>query len=87
VHPDDSLLKADDGALTERTIDDVADLCGIKASEVTASEVRRIPHAYVVYDLDYQKNRGAVYDYLDRHRPAYLRPLGQLRISQHGSVR
>jgi protoporphyrinogen oxidase len=65
VHPDDSLLKADDGELVERTLKDVADLCGIKAGEVTASEVRRIPHAYVVYDLDYQKNRGAVYDYLD----------------------
>lgn len=65
VHPDDALLSADDGELIERTLTDVSDLCGIKASEVTAAQVQRIPHAYVVYDLDYQKNRGAVYDYLD----------------------
>jgi len=64
VHPGDPLLKTEDGALFERTLADVADLCGIKASEVTAAEVRRIPHAYVVYDLGYQKNRGAVYNYL-----------------------
>lgn len=62
--PGDPLLRADDGWLIERTLKDVADLCGIKPGEVVAAQVRRIPYAYVVYDLDYLANRGKVYAWL-----------------------
>ncbi|MGD8561517.1 MAG: FAD-dependent oxidoreductase [Desulfarculaceae bacterium] len=62
--PGDPLLSISDDGLVQRVLADVKDICGITEAEVIASEVRRIKYAYVVYDLDYLKNRQTVFDYL-----------------------
>lgn len=65
VPPGDPLLSASDDAITARVINDLKDICGFTANEVVATEVRRIPYAYPVYDMSYSKNTETYYAYLD----------------------
>jgi len=65
VPPGGALLDASDDELIARTLEGVGPICGIASDEVVAAEVRRIPHAYVVYDRDYLKNRGLVAGWLE----------------------
>ena len=62
---DRKLLAMSDGDLVKRVLMDVKDLCGISPNQVTACQVRRLEHAYVVYDLNYLENRGKVLSYFD----------------------
>ncbi|MCF8033506.1 MAG: FAD-dependent oxidoreductase [Desulfarculaceae bacterium] len=65
VPPGDPLLKASEDELVGRVAGQVADLCAITPSEVTASDVQKLKHAYVVYDQGYLANREKVYAWLD----------------------
>ena len=65
VPPGDPLLTAGEDELVSRVADQVADLCGITPSEITASDVQKLKYAYVVYDLAYLANRERVYTWLD----------------------
>ncbi|HOO77043.1 MAG TPA: FAD-dependent oxidoreductase [bacterium] len=64
VPPDHPLLKASDSFLAETVVAQTGDICGYTPDEVVATEVRRFPHAYVVYDLEYEANRNIVFDHL-----------------------
>jgi len=65
VPPGDPLLESEDSKLIERVAADLKDICGFSEDDIIASDVKRMEYAYVVYDLDYEKNTGIIYDYLD----------------------
>ncbi len=65
VPPGDPLLSLDDDKLVERVASDLKDICGFSEDDIVASDVKRLEYAYVVYDLEYEKNTGIIYDYLD----------------------
>jgi len=61
----DPLLDSDDSKLVERVAADLKEICGCSKDDIIASEVKKIQYAYVVYDLEYEKNTKIIYDYLD----------------------
>jgi len=65
VPPGDPLLKSTETALVDRVTADLQDICGFRKADIVTAEVKRFQYAYVVYDLDYEKNTGIIYDYLD----------------------
>ena len=65
VPPGDPLLDSEDSKLVERVAADLKDICGFSEDDIIASDVKRMEYAYVVYDLEYEKNTGIIYDYLD----------------------
>jgi protoporphyrinogen oxidase len=65
VPPGDPLLSASQDELVDRVAREVGGICGISPAEVTASDVQKLKHAYVVYDLDYLANWERVYSWLD----------------------
>lgn len=64
--PGDPLLEQADESLIEAVTSQLSGICGFSAAKVVAAEVRRFRYAYVVYDLDYDENRGRVYDFLEQ---------------------
>lgn len=65
VPPGDPLLGWEDSKLVERVAADLKDICGFSEDDIIASDVKRMEYAYVVYDLEYEKNTGIIYDYLE----------------------
>lgn len=63
--PGDPLLESEDSKLVERVAADLKDICGFREDDIIASDVKRMEYAYVVYDLEYERNTGIIYDYLD----------------------
>lgn len=66
VPPGDPLLGWKDSKLIERVAADLKDICGLSEDDIITSDVKRMEYAYVVYDLEYEKNTGIIYDYLDK---------------------
>jgi protoporphyrinogen oxidase len=62
---DNSLWRASDEDLYERTITGLEDTGLVKRSEVIEYFTRRLPWVYPVYDLDYKQNTQVTLDYLD----------------------
>lgn len=52
-----------DTQLAARVIADLEQEGFIRGSDVIATEVRRIPHAYVVQDIDYRRNVGIIQNF------------------------
>ena len=65
VPPGDPLLKSEDSKLVEQVAADLKDICGFSKDDIISSDVKRVGYAYVVYDLEYEKNTKIIYDYLD----------------------
>ena len=65
VPPGDPLLGGKDSELVDRVATDLKDICGFSKDDIITSDVKRIQYAYVVYDLEYEKNTRIIYDYLD----------------------
>ncbi len=86
VPPGDPLLGWTDDRLVNRVVSDLQDICGISKKDVTASVVKRIACAYVVYDLDYEKNRAIVFDYLDQQGIHYAGRFGSFRYLNMDAV-
>lgn len=64
VPPGDRLLEMDDDFLVEMVRSDLKELCDFSEDDIVAADVKRLRYAYVVYDLDYEKNTKIIYDYL-----------------------
>ncbi|MFH1445581.1 MAG: FAD-dependent oxidoreductase [Nanoarchaeota archaeon] len=54
--PGSDLEKMSEDEIKERVVSDLVKLNMIKREEVTETEVKKIPYAYVVYDKDYKEN-------------------------------
>lgn len=61
--PGDEVSLMDDAALTDQVITSLEAMQILSREQVIYSSVERQPYAYVVYDLDYQKNIAIVKDY------------------------
>ena len=61
--PGDEVSRMDDAALIEHVINTLESMHILTKEQVVYSSVERQPYAYVVYDLDYQKNIAIVKDY------------------------
>lgn len=62
--PGDPLYTTDDSTIIERVIRETREMCHYSPDDVVTAEVKHIPYAYPVYDLDYLKNSGIFRDYL-----------------------
>lgn len=60
---DGELYRASDAYLVERVIADLEKLNILDRKDVVVTEVRRVEHGYVVYDLDYQKKMDKIRGY------------------------
>lgn len=88
VPPGSAVLGWSDERLINRVISDLKDICGFSEDAVAVSEVQRFKYAYVVYDLDYEKNTGIIYDYLDRLGIYYAGRFGSFKyINMDATVR
>jgi len=65
VPPDDPILGWKDSELVDRVAADLEEICGFSKDDIISSDVKRVGYAYVVYDLEYEKNTKIIYDYLD----------------------
>ena len=65
VPPGDPMLEWKDSELVDRVVADLKEICGFSKDDIIVSEVKRMEYAYVVYDLEYEKNTKIIYDYLD----------------------
>ncbi|MCK5793770.1 MAG: FAD-dependent oxidoreductase, partial [Anaerolineales bacterium] len=79
IPPSDPLLKIDDDKLVARVVSDLKDICGFSKDDIISSDVKRMEYAYVVYDLDYEKNTGIIYDYLNRLGIQYAGRFGSFK--------
>ncbi len=61
--PGDEISRMDDDALVAHVVQTLEAMQIISKDQVVYSSVERQPYAYVVYDLDYQKNIAIVKDY------------------------
>jgi protoporphyrinogen oxidase len=61
--PGDEVSRMDDAALIEQVVKTLEAMHIVTKEQVVYSSVERQPYAYVVYDLDYQKNIAIVKDY------------------------
>ncbi len=61
--PGDEVSRMDDAALTQQVIATLEAMHILTREQVVYTSVERQPFAYVVYDLDYQKNVARVKDY------------------------
>ncbi|PJE61298.1 hypothetical protein COU87_05330, partial [Candidatus Roizmanbacteria bacterium CG10_big_fil_rev_8_21_14_0_10_39_12] len=61
----DEIWKMTDAEITERVIQDLENVKIITNDEVFDSFVHRLPYAYPVYDLNYQKNTQLIRSYID----------------------
>ncbi len=61
--PGDDVSHMDDAALIDQVITSLEAMQILSREQVICSSVERQPYAYVVYDLDYQKNIAIVKDY------------------------
>ncbi len=88
VPPLDPLLEEDNDVIINRVIDDLEEICGFRRSEVISSEVRSFQYGYVVYDLEYEKNTGIIYDYLDSLGIYYAGRFGSFKyINMDATIR
>lgn len=65
VPPGDPLFKSENSQMVKRVADDLRDICGFTKDDIIASDVKKIEYAYIVYDLEYEKNTNIIYDYLN----------------------
>jgi protoporphyrinogen oxidase len=63
--PGDEVSQMSDAALTEEVTGTLETMHVLTRDQIVYSSVERQPFAYVVYDLDYQKNIAAVKDYCE----------------------
>ena len=61
--PGDDVSRMDDAALIDQVVTTLETMQILKKEQVIYSSVERQPYAYVVYDLEYQKNIAIVKDY------------------------
>ncbi len=59
----DNIDKMSDVEIIERTIRDLSGLGLIDKKEICFTEIKRIKYAYVVYDLNYEKNIQIIYNF------------------------
>lgn len=62
---DQELYHASDDYLTERVIADLEKLNILDRKDVVVTDVRRVEHGYVVYDLDYQTKMNRIRSYFN----------------------
>ncbi len=61
--PGDEVSRMDDAALVDQVVTTLEAMQILTKEQIVYSSVERQPYAYVVYDLDYQKNIAIVKDY------------------------
>lgn len=61
--PGDEISRMDDAALIDQVVTTLEAMHILKRNQIIYTSVERQPYAYVVYDLDYQKNIAVVRDY------------------------
>jgi protoporphyrinogen oxidase len=61
--PGDEISRMGDAALIDQVVTTLEAMHILKRNQIIYSSVERQPYAYVVYDLDYQKNIAVVKDY------------------------
>ncbi|MDP3395207.1 MAG: FAD-dependent oxidoreductase [Methanoregula sp.] len=61
--PGDEVSRMDDAALIDQVVTTLEAMHILTKEQIVYSSVERQPYAYVVYDLDYQKNIAIVKDY------------------------
>jgi len=61
--PGDEVSMMDDALLTEQVVSTLEAMQILKRDQILYTSVERQPYAYVVYDIDYQKNIAVVKDY------------------------
>jgi protoporphyrinogen oxidase len=65
-HDGDEISKMNDKEIIERTVEDLDKLRIINKNEVIFTIAWRFDYAYVLHDLNYDKNVGILYNYLDK---------------------
>lgn len=62
----DKVSKMRDKEIVEKTIEDLNMLGVISKSDVILEMIHRLKYAYVIYDLNYQKNLGVIFEYSNK---------------------
>jgi len=79
VPPASPLLREDPDGIAERVFGGIKGICDLSDRDIVCSEVRIVPHAYVVYDRDYARNTRIVYGYLNSRGIKTLGRFGSFR--------
>ncbi|MCX6776187.1 MAG: FAD-dependent oxidoreductase [Candidatus Micrarchaeota archaeon] len=66
--PNDPLLKQSDDKILKQVVKDLERLGFARNSKISYRNVRRSEYAYVIYDLDYNKNSSKVFKFLKKRR-------------------
>jgi protoporphyrinogen oxidase len=80
----DEHWRASDAELAQLASSDLQRIGLIDAGEVTGSFVRKLPHAYPIYDLEYRRNLAPVMDFV--HDLANLQTAGRQGLFRYNNM-